>query len=183
MEVMKRLLLLLVCSGAWLSAADLSTVHSVYVMPMFRGMDQYLVNRLTTDHVFQVVVDPKQADAVITDRLGDSLQTQMETLWPTPKPEAAEKPAKAEKAPKGAKAEDEPQSAKMITDTVNKLENPAANSTFGRGKGTIFLVDTKSRAVLWSTYDPSKGSDSKEMDRTASDIVNRLKKDLSPGKK
>jgi len=36
--------------------------------------------------------------------------------------------------------------------------------------------------VLWSVYDLPKGSDSKEMDRTASDIVSRIKKDLGTGK-
>ena len=46
----------------------------------------------------------------------------------------------------------------MFQDTVNKLDNPAQTSTFGRSKGNIFLVDTKSRQVIWSTYDPPKGS-------------------------
>ena len=68
----------------------------------------------------------------------------------------------------------------MLGDTVNKLANPASSSSFGRNKGTIFLVDAKSRQVVWSMYQPPKGSTSKEMDRTANDIVSRIKKDLNP---
>jgi len=63
-----------------------------------------------------------------------------------------------------------------------KQANLSRNSTFGRTKSTVFLVDEKSRQVLWSVYDLPKGSDSKEMDRTASDIVSRIKKDLGTGK-
>ena len=56
-------------------------------------------------------------------------------------------------------------------------------STFGRGKGTIFLVDVKTRRVLWSVFEPPKGNPSnKDWDRMASDIVSRLKKDLAPKK-
>ena len=51
-------------------------------------------------------------------------------------------------------------------------------SSFGRNKGNIFLVNAKSRQVLWSTYEPAKSAASKELDRTASGIVSRLKKDL-----
>jgi hypothetical protein len=68
----------------------------------------------------------------------------------------------------------------MLGDTVNKLSSPAANSSFGRAKGTVFLVDAKSRQVVWSVYQPAKGVTPKEMDRTANDIVSRLKRDLNP---
>src|SRR5690349_5229778 len=104
MEVMKRLLVLLGCSGVLLCAGDLSTVHSVYVMPMARGMDQYLASRITSTGVFQVVTDPKLADAVISDRVGQALQTQLEIISPTPKtPEELE----AEKAAKEAVKDEE----------------------------------------------------------------------------
>jgi hypothetical protein len=70
-----------------------------------------------------------------------------------------------------------------MTDTVNKLDNPGLNSTFGRAKGTIFLVDARSRAVLWSVYEAPPGSASKEMDHAASTVVERLMKDLGMKKK
>ncbi len=182
MEVMKRLLLLLSCSGALLGGAELSGVHTVYVLSMSKGLDQYLANRLTNDHVFQVVTDPKRADAFLTDRIGESLQSKLEEIFPPPAPEKAaptEKPAPAaEKAPKADK-DKEPPGNPLLTDTVNKLANPATNSSFSRSKGTVFLVDAKSRQVVWSVYQLPKGSSAKELDRTASDIVSRLKRDLN----
>ncbi len=172
MEAMKRLVFLLLGSGVMLCAADLSGVHSVYMMPMARGLDQHLANHLTASHLFQVVTDPKQADAVFSDRIGEAFQTQLERLLPAPKPE----PAKAGK-------DDAAPATKLISDTENKLDNPALNSQFGRGKGTIFLVDPKSSQVLWSTYEEPAASDGKTLDMSAGQIVSRLKKDLAPPRK
>jgi hypothetical protein len=230
---MKRLVLLLGCSGALLCGADLVEVRSVYVMPMAKGLDQYLANRIAGQHVFRVVTDPKLADAVLTDLIGDAVQKQLENISPAQKPvePAADEPetktpAKAEKADKpadaaakpaapaapAAKPSDpaakpaEPAVAKaapsvtvekvakpakkgvenpdsmlsMFQDTENQVARPV--SSFSRAKGTIFLVDAKSRQIVWSTYDLSKGTRSNDLDRTASDIVGRLKKDLKPKK-
>jgi hypothetical protein len=204
---MKRLLPLFVCSGALLGA-DLAGVHSVYLMPMSRALDQYLANRLTNEHVFQVVTDPKLADAIFTDRIGEGFQMQLETISPTPKPPKPEtKDGKDGKDAKDAKdaavdvAESDAKAARksrrdrtdkpvdslaaiLGADTANKTDNPALNSTFGRGKGTVFLVDAKTRQVVWSTFNPAKtGSDNHEMDRTASDIVSRIRKELNPNPK
>ena len=155
-----------------LSAADLANVHTVYVLKMAKGLDQFLANRLISDHVFQIVTDPKLADAVFTDQLGEGFQMRLEEFSPTPE---SDKPAPPPKADKTA---DEPNP--LLGDTVNKLSNPASSSSFGRNKGTVFLVDAKSRQVVWSMYQPPKGSTSKEMDRTANDIVSRIRKDLNP---
>lgn len=185
MDRMIRVLLLLGCCGA-LWGADLTEVHSVYVMPMSRGLDQYLANRLTNEHVFQVVTDPKLADAIFTDRIGENFQTQLENIFPAPKPveEKKDEDKKAgEKKDTGKSDETQGSSNPMLGDTVNRLDNPALSSTFGRGRGNIFLVSAKSRQVVWSTFDPSKGTLNHEMDRTASDIVSRLLKDLNPKKK
>jgi hypothetical protein len=177
MEVMKRLLLILSCSAALLGGAELSGVHTVYVLSMSKGLDQYLANRLANDHLFQVVTDPKLADAFLTDRVGESLQAKLEEIFPPPVPE---KPAPAEKEEKAAKKDKdkEPPTNPMLADTVNKLAAVGTSNSFGRGKGTIFLVDAKSRQVVWSVYQLPKGSSAKELDRTASDIVSRLKRDL-----
>jgi len=191
MDLMKRLLFLLAGGGALLCAADLEGVRIVYVMPMAHGLDQYLASRLTSDHVFQIVTDPKLADAVLTDRVGESLQIQLENIFPTPKPpkpepspEEADKPAKSEKTSKHEKDRDASftSSPPMFGDTVNKLDTPVSNNSFGRSKGSIFLVDAKSRQVVWSTFDPPRGAAAKDLDRTASDIVNRVKKALNPKK-
>jgi hypothetical protein len=180
---MKRLALLVFATAVFVSAADLPAVRSVYVLKMSRGFDQYLANRLTGGHVFRVVTDPKLADAVLTDQIGEAFQTRLNELYPPPEPEKPKKPEKPEKPAKPANpdVEDELESRPMLTDTVNKLA--PVNSVFGRGKGMVFLVDPKSKEVIWSSYNLPKDSTSKELDRTATDVVNRIKRDLTAKKK
>ena len=178
MKSIKLLLLLLASCAAALTAADLENVHTVYVLPMGHGLEQYLVNALTGEHVFVIVTDPKMADAVLTDHIGAQLQQKLDTLLapPAEKPDAkeGEKIKEVEKIeiPKGS-----------ILEPANKLDNPADNSAVGRSRGTVFLVGMKSRQVLWSVYDLPKDSSSKELDRIASAIVSRLRKDMGLGKK
>jgi hypothetical protein len=167
---MMRFVLLFCCLAALVCAGDVSTVHTVYMLRMSRGLDQYLANRLTAEHVFQIVTDPKFADAVFTDQIGEGFEAKMEELYPPPEP--VQKPA-----PK-PKPGDEGSASPLLGDTVNKLSNPSANSGFGRAKGTVFLVDAKSRRVLWSTYEPPTDGTSKEMNRTAREIVSRFQKDM-----
>ena len=174
MGSMKRLALLFSCSAALVCAADLANVHTVYLLKMAKGLDQFLANSLTSDHVFQIVTDPKLADAVFTDQIGEGFQMKLEEFFPTPE---SEKPAPPP-PPKPEKTGEEVNP--LMGDTVNKLSNPASNSSFGRAKGTVFLVDAKSRQVVWSVYQPAKGGTPKEMDRTANDIVSRLKRELNP---
>jgi hypothetical protein len=171
MDVMKRLVLLVSCSAALLCGADLANVHTVYVLKMSKGMDQYLANRLTNDHVFQVVTDPKLADALLTDRIGESFQARLEELFPNPEPVQPVKEKDKEK-------DEDAKPGGLFSEPVNKLASPAANSSFGHATGTIFLVDAKSRQVVWSAYDIPKDASSKQLDRTASDIVSRIKRDL-----
>ena len=158
---MKRFLLMLSCSGALLLGTELPGVRSVYVMPMSQGMDQFLANRLAGEHAFQVVSDVKLADAVLTDRIGPSLNASLE-----------------EAAPKPAVAEDKDKDDKKGPALKNTLDNPSLSATFGHGKGTFFLVDAKSRQVIWSTFEVPKNSTASQLDRTASDIVSRLMHDL-----
>jgi hypothetical protein len=189
MDFMKRLVPILIFSGALAAAADLSAVKNVYVMPMSRGLDQYLASRLTAEGVFSVVTDPKLADAVLTDRVGDLLQAQLEVISPTPKPETeeddpepVEKAAKA-KAAKAAKDQDNNSPIAAFGANSGSAGASSQPSSFGRSKGNIFLVDAKSRQVLWSTYDPPKTTAARDLNRTASDIVSRIRKDLNPKKK
>ncbi len=212
MKTMKRCLCLLPLAGALACAADLAGVHSVYLLPMARGMDQYLANQLTSEHVFRVVTDPKLADAVFTDHISEGFQEQLEGFSPSPKPPEPAKPASSESPAKSgdetpAKAAspeslaksgdeapakpaslnpkakpDEPAPPDLLAKTENTLSNPATSSGFSRARGTVFLVDAKSRQVIWSIYAPPKDFDGKEMNRTASDIVSHLKRDLNPKK-
>ncbi len=217
MKTMKRCLCLLPLAGALACAADLAGVHAVYLLPMARGMDQYLANQLTNEHIFRVVTDPKLADAIFTDHISEGFQMQLEDFSPAPKPPAPAKPASSEPAAKTgdepappaqpagsepaaktddeaappakpagskpkAKPGDEPPASGLMGKTENTLNNPATSSGFSRARGTLFLVDAKSRQVIWSIYAPPKDFAGKEMNRTASDIVSRLKRDLNPKK-
>ena len=140
------------------ATGDLSQVQAVYLLPMGNGFDQYLANRLTQENVYQVVTDPKRADAVLTDQVGLSFERRLAELYPPP---AAPKPeGKDEKA-------------------ESKKEEPYKPlSTFQRGKGNIYLVDLKSRRILWSVYERPKRYQADDLDKTSVRIVEKLKKDL-----
>lgn len=177
MDVMKGLALLLSCSAALAGGAELADVHTVYVLKMSKGMDQYLASHLTREHVFQVVTDPKLAEAVLTDHLGESFETKLEELFPALNPE----PVQHERAPE-KDHKDQTGKPSLLADPVNKLADPASSGTFGKANGMVFLVSARSRQVIWSAYDLPKDATSKQLDRTASDIVNRIKRDLNPKK-
>lgn len=131
--------------------------RSVYLLQMGYGFDQFLANHLAAVGMFDVVTDPKLADVVMTDRIGRTFELQMEQLYAETKP-----------APKKEDKDEEP---------VNMKAPPAgAMSTFGRGRGNIFLVDTRTAQVVWSTYEKPVGSDPVELDRAAARVVERLKK-------
>jgi len=184
---MKRLALLVSCSAIFAFSSGLTDVKNVYLLRMAKGMDQYLANRLTNEHVFQIVTDPKLADAIFTDQIGTPFESKMTELFPPPpaadpepKAEQPEKTAKSDKTEKDKdKDENPPSTAAMLAEAAGKIPSMASTSSFGRARGTLFLVDAKSKEVLWSTYNPAKDSTSRELDRTANDIVSRLKKDLS----
>ena len=167
---MKRLAFLFSCSALLVSATDFANVHTVYLLKMARGLDQYLAHRITDEHIFQIVTDPKQADAVFTDQIGEGFEARLEEIFPTPEPN---KPA-----PKPKPKTDEQEATPLLGDTVNKLSNPASFSGFGRARGTVFLVDAKSRRVLWSAFEPSRDASPREMNNTAREIVNRFKSDM-----
>jgi hypothetical protein len=165
MKSIKLPLLLLAIGAAAFCAVDLGNVHTVYMLPMAHGLEQYLANTLTGEHVFVIVTDPKMADAVLTDHVDAGLQLKLDTMLTPPPAETKEDGKDA--APKGS-----------IFEPANKVDNPAATSNVGRGRGMVFLVATKSRQVLWSSYDLPKDNTSKELDRIASAIVSRLRKDM-----
>ena len=75
---LKRIALFAGLAGALLAQAP--AVHSVYILPMANGLDQYLAQKITAEHVMAVVADPKSADAVLTDRLGAGFEQQMDQM-------------------------------------------------------------------------------------------------------
>jgi hypothetical protein len=177
---MKLLLFaVLSCTAAFASEnLPLKQVQFVYILPMGSGMDQYLANKITRQALFQVVTDPQKADTIFTDRIGEPFERKLDELYPPPKPPKPEKPKKEGKEgdEKDAAAKtDEPESSKMMISTESV---PQPSSSFGRGKGTYFLVDRKSRAVIWSTYDRTSNNQSDTMDKKAEQIITRLRHDL-----
>jgi hypothetical protein len=170
-----------------------SRVNTVYILPMAHGLDQHIANRLTREHIVEVVADSARADALLTDRLGVSLEYQLEKLHPTPKPpdESAKSEADSGKSDKTDKAagdladkSDKDKDDKDATNTRRAPRmmaegGPPRPNAFGGGKGTLFLVDAHSRAVLWSVYEKPKSTSPDELDRTAKRVVTRLKQDLA----
>jgi len=119
---------------------------TVYILPMAAGLDQYVAQWLTKDHVMQVVADPKAAEVVMTDRLGQAFEQKMKEI-------------RAEPAKDDSKTSD------------------AAPHVFrsSRALGTIFVVDAKSRQVLWSEYQrPPRSNSDRDLNRTAEEIVKKL---------
>jgi hypothetical protein len=156
---------------------QLKQVNTVYILSMGSGMDQFLANQLTTAGVFRVVTDPKKADAILTDRLGEPFEKKLDELYPPPPtPEQLKKEAEAKEA-KGDKQ------AHPGMDMSGGGVDRVTSSSFNRGKGNFFLVDRKSRSVLWSVYEPpAKDSTPAALTRVAGRVVRRLQFDLA-GKK
>jgi hypothetical protein len=200
---MKRVLLLL-CSLSIAGAAELTPDRTVFILPMTHSLDQFIADQLTRMHVLQVVTDPAKADTIVTDRVGEPLETRLQELYPElkPKPAPKEPPKESanalpprEAANTAANTQDDqtpPDEATrqrsmlpppIFGDTVNQVDRPGNMATTGHGRGTIFLVDVKSGQVLWSAFAPPKNSSPRELDHTAERIVKRLKDDMSPPKK
>jgi hypothetical protein len=147
---MKRLLIL--CLFVIPAFAQYAGPRTVYILPMAAGLDQYLAQWLTRDHIMQVVADPKAADVVMTDRLGEAFEQKLEQI---------RRPAD------------------------KKPDSTALPNTFrsSKGRGTVFIVDAKSRQVLWSQYQKPSGSNSAaDLNRTAERIAKRLLANDHPGK-
>jgi len=124
--------------------------RSVYVLPMSGGLDQFLAAQLTHGHIMQVVSDPKIADTILTDRLGDSLELALEKYHP--------------------RDDDEDTSA----------DAPRHAFQSSGAKGTVFLVDAKSRQVIWSDFEkPPSTKTAAHLNKQALRIVKRLQAPVS----
>ena len=82
----------LLLSVALLNATGLNEIKTVYVFPMHNALDQYLISRLTQTHTFQVVADPKLADAVLTDSVGPSFESAFNQRVLDAKPDMSQVP-------------------------------------------------------------------------------------------
>lgn len=150
---------ILFAAALLLSAADpeARNVKTVYLLKMTAGLDQYLANELTQGSVYAVTTDPQRADALFTDSVGESFEKKFAELYPPPA-------AKADKEKKDAESKDQP--VRLGT------------STWSRGQGTVFLVDRKTRNVLWSMQRTTKNTQRTAIVEQAKKITEQLKKDL-----
>jgi hypothetical protein len=149
--------------------AELSRIQFVYFLPMSGGLDQYLANRIVGAQVLEVVTDPKKADAVVTGQLGAPFEATLAELYPPP-PKAAEPAGKEDEAKK-----EEAKKAAEEGELKGDVGIPKSSS-FQRGRGNVFVVDIKSRRVLWSIYEPPSSLTPKDLDRAARRIADALKK-------
>ena len=157
-----KLFLLLAASVMIARASNpaLNDVKAVYILPMSNGLDQYLAIRLTTGSTVQVVTDAQKADAILTDRIGAGFEQKLDELY-------------RDKSKKDtAKDSSKDSSGSVQEDNAKPVMQPLS-----RSKGTIFLVDRKTRNVLWSTYALPKSAAPDDMNRLADHIAARLEKD------
>jgi hypothetical protein len=146
-----KLLLTIAVSALFVSGAELADYKTVYVLPMSSGLDQFLAIRLTSGAVMQVVTDPQKADLVFTDRIGVSFEQKLDELYGA-KPKVDEKDS--------------------VMGSPKSFGAPLAH-----GRGLMFLVDPRTRNVVWSVYVKPKGSTPEDLNRAAGDIANKLQKD------
>lgn len=167
---MKRILVLLLSCVAAVAAAPpapdpAGPVRTVYLLPMGFGFDQFLANHLRATGLFEVVTDPKLAETVLTDRIGAGFEAQLKQLY-------------GEKAPPPTEEKEGDQDTPPAVAAMARSAPVGMMSTFGRGKGNLFLVDIDAARVIWSTYERPVGSDPAELDRAAQRVAQRMKKDM-----
>jgi len=131
--------------------APIGDVKTVYLLPMSSSLDQYLAMHLTAGNVLQVVTDPKKADAILSDRIGATLDQKLDDLYGKSKPK-----------PKDS-----------MDDSPQPVIQPVS-----RARGMIFLIDRKTRNVLWSVYERPKTTSPDDLNRAADKIAAKLSKDL-----
>lgn len=160
------------------ASPGLGQVRNVYLLPMGNGLDQYLANHLTNRSLFQVVADPLQADAVFTDRLGQPLEARLSELDRVEIEKARVEELKAKPPSEKKKEKEKDEGDEKAEKKPESEQSMPRVSSFARGKGTIFLVDRKSRRVLWSVYEAQRGSTPADLNRTAERVAARLKQAL-----
>jgi hypothetical protein len=141
-------------------SAGLGEIKTVYMLPMSSGLDQYLASQLTIGSVLQVVTDPQQADALFCDRLGESLEQRLADLY-----------GQKSKSEKAAPDKDGDKPDEKADDQSKNFARIGGGQS---GRGTVFLIDRRTRSVLWSNYEQPKSTAPDSMRHTASQIASKL---------
>jgi hypothetical protein len=151
--------------GALCALLPISTAHgeifgvkTVYLLPMAGGLDQFLALQLSSGGLLQVVTDPKKADAILTDAIGERLEDSLSDLYGAP--------VEKDKSDKD-KDKDKSTNANSARPTMRPLSS---------SRGLVFLVNRTSRDVLWSTFEQPKSTEPEELRHVAEKIVDRLAK-------
>jgi hypothetical protein len=128
--------------------------RTVYIIPMANGLDRHLASRLTSSAVVWVVLDPENADAVLTDKVDPAFWA-----WSNAHYKSAGKPS----------------NAILNDEDRSRYERPR----IGGYRGTIFLVDPRNGVVLWSIYEPTPDPSPNALDQAAVHVAVNLKKSLN----
>lgn len=128
--------------------------RTVYIIPMSNGLDRHLASRLTSSSAVWVVLDPENADAVLTDRVDEAFWA-----WSNARYKPASKPS----------------NAVLSDEDRSRYERPRAAGY----RGTIFLVDPRNGVVLWSIYEPTPDTSPNALDQAAVHVALNLKKSLN----
>lgn len=166
--------------------AELSGVQVVYVLPMGNGMDQFIAHQVALHGLYQVTTDPRQAEAFVSDYVGTTFEMRVDDLIKAAR-EKAEKEAEELARKEAAKAPKPPKSEKDDKAKDNEEEDARSGEfqtvggaarvqSFSRGRGNIFLVDAKSRRVLWTGFDVPKNTRPEELQKSANRLVSQLRK-------
>lgn len=134
----------------------------VYFWPMAGALDQYLAEQFQSNGVYAVTVDPKLARTVMTDRIDAVFLGALDELFPLPG---------------GEPSEDAEQKSDDSLEGDFRMERPK-NRPVARSQGTLFLVDIKTRKVLWSTYLKEYNRNPNALNKQAREVVARLQKEL-----
>jgi hypothetical protein len=176
---MKLLLLIAALSVAQagdVAHPELAEIKTVYLLPMSNSLDQFLAIRLTRGGMLQVVTDPKLADAIISDHIGTGLEDKLKSIYGEKK---STDPVKEDTSKDAKDAKDKDKDAKDKDKDKDKdqpaFSNPMAGSS--RSKGAVFLVDRKTRSVLWSAYVRPKNAQPDELNHVADKVAGQLEKD------
>jgi hypothetical protein len=112
--------------------------------------------------VLLVVTDPQKADVILSDRIGAGLDEKLDELY-------GGKPAPAKS------------NAASKSDNAGKSDNDfskPSSQPISHARGTVFLIDRKTRNVVWSLYERPKNTSPDELNHVAEKIAGKLSKDL-----
>ena len=162
---------LLVAASLWSHAAEapqLQNVGKVYLWPMSNAFDQYLAQQITAEGLFEIVVDPKLAGTIMTEKIDNTFLQSLDELFP-PEGGSDNKENTADKAKTGDSLESD-----------FRMRRPG-NHPKGAPRGTLFLVDVASRKVIWSTYLKEFDADPNALHKQARGVAGKLKDQMKPG--